>query len=189
MSRLLPQGTRHERDLSRRMRRRCNTFCRGCNRPTRDRLAMSRGRADFRNHGPAHVRFRRPNGYPLLGRGTYVAADRNDPDVLADECLPFVALAEGDVQPEKLHRPDRAAAFEPSQPTNALRTLAALVCIRAGAAAPPYSVPATCEYDGSSTSRAANPVILFPFGPALAAGRGGQRWPERGTLTRSRRLG
>ena len=35
MSRLLPQGTRHERDLARRMRRRCNTFCRGCNCPTR----------------------------------------------------------------------------------------------------------------------------------------------------------
>ena len=146
------------------------------------------GRADFRNHGLAHVRFRRPNGYPLLGRGTYVAADGNDPDVLADECLPFVALAEADVQPEKLHRPDRAAAFEPSQPTNALRTLAALACIRAGAAAPPYSVPATCEYDGSSASRAANPVILYPFGPALAAGRGGQRWPERG-MTRGRHGG
>jgi hypothetical protein len=30
-----------------------------------------------------------------------------------------------------------------------------------------------------------NPVILFPFGPASAAGRGGQRWPERG-MTRHR---
>src|SRR6516164_9307603 len=65
---------------------------------------MSRGRAHFCNHGRAHRRFRRPNGYPLLRRGTCVAADRNDPDVLADECLPFVALAEADVQPEKLHR-------------------------------------------------------------------------------------
>ena len=65
---------------------------------------MSWGRAHFCNHGPAHGRFRRPNGYPLLRRGTCVAADWNDPDVLADECLPFVALAEADVQPEKLHR-------------------------------------------------------------------------------------
>jgi hypothetical protein len=32
-----------------------------------------------------------------LGRGTYVAAERNDPDVLADERLPFAALAGADL--------------------------------------------------------------------------------------------
>jgi hypothetical protein len=38
-----------------------------------------------------------PAGHALLGRGTYVAAERNDPDVLTDERLPFVALAEADL--------------------------------------------------------------------------------------------
>jgi hypothetical protein len=40
---------------------------------------------------------RRPAGYLVLGGGTYVAAERNDPDVLADERLPFAALAEADL--------------------------------------------------------------------------------------------
>ena len=41
----------------------------------------------------------RPVGYALLGRARCVIAERNGPDVLADECLPFGALAEADLQP------------------------------------------------------------------------------------------
>src|SRR6266480_1525312 len=82
---------------------------------------MPRGRADFRNHGAAHERSRRPPaGYPLLGRGAYVAAERNDPDVLADERLPFAALAESNLQSTKRRPP----------------ALAALACVRASAVLP-----------------------------------------------------
>jgi hypothetical protein len=91
-------------------------------RPSRSRLARSRGRADFRNHGAAHGRSRRrPAGYPLLDRGTYVAAERNGPDVFADERLPFAALAEADLEPTKRRPPGcDPAAFGPSRPINTL---------------------------------------------------------------------
>jgi hypothetical protein len=65
-------------------------------------LAVSRGRADFRNHGATHGRSRRrAAGYPVLGRGSYVAAERNDPDVFADERLQFATLAEAHFEPAK----------------------------------------------------------------------------------------
>jgi hypothetical protein len=65
-------------------------------------LAVPRGRADFRNHGATHGRSRRrAAGYPVLGRGNYVAAERNDPDVFADERLPFATLAEAHFEPTK----------------------------------------------------------------------------------------
>src|ERR1700732_1331947 len=61
---------------------------------------MPRGRADLRNHGAGYGgSWWRPDGYALLGRARCVAAERNGPDVLADECLPFGALAEADLQP------------------------------------------------------------------------------------------
>ena len=87
----LLQETRHERGLYRRRKR---------GRPRRSRLAMPRGRADLRNHGAAYgCSWWRPVGYALLGRARCVIAERNGPDVLADECLPFGALAEADLQP------------------------------------------------------------------------------------------
>ena len=46
----------------------------------------------------------RSGGQPdmlVLGGGTYVAAGRNDPDVLADERVPLGALAEAGLQPAK----------------------------------------------------------------------------------------
>jgi hypothetical protein len=43
---------------------------------------------------------RGPDGYALLGRA-WVSADRNGPDVHADERLPFGALAEADLQAAK----------------------------------------------------------------------------------------
>src|ERR1700732_4410960 len=78
---------------------------------------MPRGRADLRNHGAAYgCSWWRPAGYALLGRATCVTARRNGPDVLADECLPFGALAEADLRPTKRRppvlirrSPDRAA--------------------------------------------------------------------------------
>src|ERR1700736_6495287 len=63
---------------------------------------MPRGRADLRNHGAAYRRSGwRPAGYALLGRARCVTVERNGPDVLADECLPFGALAEADLGPTK----------------------------------------------------------------------------------------
>src|ERR1700730_14745133 len=63
---------------------------------------MPRGRADLRNHGAAYgCSWWRPAGYALLGRARCVTAERNGPDVLADECLPFGAWAEADLQPTK----------------------------------------------------------------------------------------
>jgi hypothetical protein len=89
-------------------------------RPSRSRLARSRGRADFRNHGAAHGRSRRrPAGDPLLDRGTFVAAERNGPDVFADERLPFAALAGADLEPTKRRPPGPdPVAFGPSRPIN-----------------------------------------------------------------------
>ena len=66
---------------------------------------MSRGYADLRNHGADDGCSRRwHDGYALLGRA-WVSADRNGPDVRADECLPFGALAEADLQAVKRRPP------------------------------------------------------------------------------------
>jgi len=57
---------------------------------------------DLRDHGAAYgCSWRRPDGYALLSR---VTAERNGPDVPADERLPFGALAEADLQPTKRRR-------------------------------------------------------------------------------------
>ena len=78
---------------------------------------MSRGRADLCSHGAAYgCSSWRAAGYALLGRERRVTAERNDPDVLADERLSFGALAEADLQATKRslpvlirRSPDRAA--------------------------------------------------------------------------------
>jgi hypothetical protein len=83
-------------------------------------MAMSRGYADLRNHGADDGCSRRgPDGYALLGRA-WVSADRNGPDVHADERLPFGALAEAGLQPTKRcppvvirRSPDRAVTNLP----------------------------------------------------------------------------
>jgi hypothetical protein len=68
---------------------------------------MPRGRADLRDHGVAYGCSRqRRAGDALLGR---VAAERNGADVFTDECLPFGALAEADLQPTKGPRLDTVA--------------------------------------------------------------------------------
>src|ERR1700736_4771733 len=80
-------------------------------------MAMARGRADLRDHGAAYVcSWWRPAGYVLLGRARCVTAERNGPDVLADERLPFGALVKADPRPTKRsppvlirRSPDRAA--------------------------------------------------------------------------------
>src|ERR1700730_12748856 len=65
-------------------------------------MAMSRSHADLCNHGATYECFwRQPAGFALLGSAAYLAAKRNGPDVLADERLPFGALAEADLQPTK----------------------------------------------------------------------------------------
>src|SRR6266851_2859095 len=67
---------------------------------------MPRGRTDLRNHGAAYgCSWWRPAGYALLGRARCVTAERNGLDVLADERLPFGALAEADLQPTKRRPP------------------------------------------------------------------------------------
>src|SRR5215211_4486762 len=69
---------------------------------------MPRGRADLCRHGAAYGCSRwRPAGHALLGRARCLAAERNGPDVLADERLPFGALAEAHLQPTKRCRPLR----------------------------------------------------------------------------------
>src|SRR5205814_6457501 len=68
-------------------------------RPRRSRLVVPRGRADLRNHGAAYGSRWRPAGYALRWRAGCVTAERNGPDVLTDERLPFGALAEADFQP------------------------------------------------------------------------------------------
>src|SRR5262249_16483871 len=96
----LPREKRNEQGLSQRMRGRRNPFRqRERNCPPSSRLARPRRRADFCNHGAAHARRRRAAGYHLLSGGAYIAAERDDPDVLVDERLPFAALAEADFQP------------------------------------------------------------------------------------------
>src|ERR1700733_4174357 len=63
---------------------------------------MPRGRAGLRHHGAADGRSRwRPAGYALLGCAGCVTAQRHGPDVRADECLPFGALAGADLWPTK----------------------------------------------------------------------------------------
>src|SRR5260370_25015941 len=77
---------------------------------------LPRGGADLRNHGAVYgCSWWRPAGYALLGRTRCVTAEWNGPDLLADECLPFGALAKADLRPTNLcppvlirHSPDRA---------------------------------------------------------------------------------
>jgi hypothetical protein len=154
------------RDETRRPHRRH----RSCNRRSRmgECAARRRDEGEGRSAGPLRRRRRRERvrrcqplcpipGCRVDGSSSVSAADCGNP---RRPSLP-------DVPPAGSRR-DRKR-------TNALRTLAALACIRAGAT-PPYSVPTTCEYDGSSACRAANPVILFPFWPGLG------RWPGRAAM-------
>jgi hypothetical protein len=64
-------------------------------------LAIPRGCADLRDHGAAHGCSWRRAGYALLGRAWCVTAERNGPNVRADERIPFDALAETDLPPTK----------------------------------------------------------------------------------------
>src|SRR5882724_3723839 len=66
----------------------------------RGRLAVPRGHADLRDHGCSDGRswFAR---CALLGHARCITAERNDPDVLADGCLPFSTLAEANLRPAK----------------------------------------------------------------------------------------
>jgi hypothetical protein len=76
----------------------------GTTQGKRGLLALPRGRADLRNHGAAY-RFscrRSAARWALLGCARRLTAERNGPNVLADERLPFGALAEVDLQPRKL---------------------------------------------------------------------------------------
>jgi len=67
-------------------------------RPRCSRLAVSRGHANLRHHGAADECWWRACGYALLRRATCVTVERNGPDVFADECLPFGALADAHLQ-------------------------------------------------------------------------------------------
>jgi hypothetical protein len=74
-------------------------------------MAMPRGDAGVRNHGPDDEYARRgTDGYARLGRA-WVSADRNGPDVRADERLPLGALADADLQAAKPSQPDPAGSF------------------------------------------------------------------------------
>ena len=64
-------------------------------------MAMPRRDAGVRNHGPDDEYARRgTDGYARLGRA-WVSADRNGPDVRADERLPLGALADVDLEAAK----------------------------------------------------------------------------------------
>src|SRR6266550_5744114 len=77
---------------------------------------MPCGRADLRNHGAAHSGSWRLGGHALPGRACF-SAGWNGPDVLADERLPFGALAEADLQPtaRRAHTLDAFKAFVAQQ--------------------------------------------------------------------------
>src|SRR4029077_6970919 len=71
----------------------------GTGQGKRGLLAVTRGCADIRNHGVRNGRFQRwPAGHVLRGRATRVTAERNGLHVLADERLPFSAVAEADIR-------------------------------------------------------------------------------------------
>ena len=75
-------------------------------------MAIARGRADLRNHGAAYgYGWRRPAGYALFGCER-IAGGWDGPDVLADERLPFGALAEADRQPPRRCLPALIRSFE-----------------------------------------------------------------------------
>ena len=123
------QARRHERGLSRRTRPAARAATTRAPRPrSAQPTGWPRGRADLRDHGAADGRSRRrPDGYALLGRAC-VSAERNGPDVLADERLPFGALAEADLRPTKrcpplLIRgpPNRTVPSLPREPSQARR--------------------------------------------------------------------
>src|SRR5437868_14138499 len=90
---------------------------------------MPRGRAEFRHHGAADGRaWRRCARHALLGRARCVTAERNGPEVFADERLPFGALAEAGLQPRKRcppvlirRSPDRAAPNLPFRTTRSVK--------------------------------------------------------------------
>src|ERR1700730_3726577 len=64
-------------------------------------FAVAGGRADLRDDGAADGgTWWRTGGCVVFSRGR-VAAERDGPDVPADERLPFGALAEADLQPAK----------------------------------------------------------------------------------------
>src|SRR5262245_41041734 len=76
-------------------------------------MASSRGYADLRGHGVADKHSRRGlDGVALFG-WPWISAGRNDVHVLADERLPFGAVAEADLQPtDRANVPIRPAHSE-----------------------------------------------------------------------------
>src|SRR4029077_10561885 len=58
-------------------------------------------RADLRPHGDPELLVRRRRGHDVLDRAWCVSAERNGPDVRADERIPCGALAETDLPPTK----------------------------------------------------------------------------------------
>src|SRR5215472_1613636 len=87
-------------DVPRRRWRPCLRRPRQRGRRRRRRLARPRGRADLRRHGAAHRCFRWWSaGSLLFSPARCIVAERNGPDVPADERLPFGALAEADRPP------------------------------------------------------------------------------------------
>jgi hypothetical protein len=93
---------------------------------------MPCGRADLRHHGAADGRFgRRADGNDVLDRARCVTVERNGRDVLVDERLSFVAVAETDLEaakrrlaPNKL-RPNDASLWLNGSPVILIRWLAA----------------------------------------------------------------
>src|SRR5262249_24821653 len=65
----------------------------------RGRLARPCSRAELRRHGAPDLCVRRRPGHDVRGRAWGVTAERNGPDVPADERIPFGALAETALPP------------------------------------------------------------------------------------------
>lgn len=108
-----------ERGRSRRIRQRPDPPER--HRARGGRRAGARGVAGFRHYGAVDRCFScRPAGHALLGRTTCIAPERHGCDVRADECIPFSALAEADLQPttqrpSSLIQPVRQIGVGPDQ--------------------------------------------------------------------------
>src|SRR4051794_5746656 len=69
-------------------------------------MVVPGGRAGLRNHGADYGSAWRRCGDALLGDVGYVTSERNGPDVLADERVPFCALVEADLAPPEQWPPD-----------------------------------------------------------------------------------
>jgi hypothetical protein len=70
-------------------------------RSRRSRLAVPCSGTDLRRHAASDLGVRRGRGHDVLGRARCVTAERNGPNVRADERIPFGALVETDLLPAK----------------------------------------------------------------------------------------